>query len=362
MLLLPHFLVGDARALAEENFELAGFGYGGYSTWPEAVQLLLLNYAKDRHIKAAIREFNNCTMLDSEDETAYGRRLQRFARLCGGVIDVQRLITQYCDGLPDYIQPSMLRILPTLPEFNRYQACVDEAATLGSAQRAVMQRTSHRLKPRGDRPRTTRVNQVAFQPLPHLQGRATLSSPMPATQSPTILNVEHYEVDEHSDSEGSFHTAAATLPSPFLNADPDSAIRGSVPQDEIMPVDALYTGQRGTPRYDRPYRDAQRDKPGDVCYTCYCTGHRAPNCPDAGRPLHDPHFQRRLYETYMKLTPPQRNHLQSVGRAPIVLHLAAIQQSSVQPDVSTTAANSTPRNQHATVANDPGDKSISPKN
>ena len=141
VLLLPNFLVGDARALAEENFEIAGLGFDGYSTWHEAVQLLLLNYAKARHIKAAVSEFTNCTMRDTEDEVTYGGRLQRLARLFGGVIDVQGLVARFCDGLPHYIQPSIMCILPKLPEFNRYRACVDEATTIGTAQRAAMNKS-----------------------------------------------------------------------------------------------------------------------------------------------------------------------------------------------------------------------------
>ena len=267
-------------------------------------------------------------MRENEDEATYGRRLQRLARLCGGVIDVQKLVTRLCDGLPDYIQPSIMRILPTLPEFNRYQACVDEATTIGAAQRAVMQKSTQRQKPtRGDNPRTTRVHQVAFQPAPHLLGRTPVPAPPSPTHPNAVLQVGTYDGVDPSDSEASFHTAAATLSSPFYHADPDSANNGTAP----APVDAIYAGRRQQQRYDR---DTQRDQPSDICYHCYQMGHRVPNCPDSGRPTHDPHFQRRLYENYMKLTVPQRDHLQSVGRAPIILDLSAIQQPSGNTNVT----------------------------
>lgn len=337
VLLLPHFLAGDARALVEENFEISDFNFGGYSTWPEAVQLLLLNYAKDRHIKSATRDFNNCTMRENEDEATYGRRLQRIARLCGGVIDVQKLVTRFCDGLPDYIQPSIMRILPTLPEFNRYQACVDEATTIGTAQRAVMNKSSQRQKTtRGDNARTTRVNQVAFQPAPHLLGRTTLPAPSSPMDPAAVLQVGTYDGHATSDSEGSFHTAAATLSSPFHNVDQDSTT--NIQATDPAPVDAIYAGRRSQQRYDREY---QRDQPSDICYHCYQMGHRAPNCPDAGRPTHDPHFQRRLYENYIKLTIPQRDHLRSVGRAPIILDLSAIQQPLGSTSAKSSATQST---------------------
>ena len=101
-------------------------------------------------------------MRENEDEATFGRRLQKHARICGGVIDSQKLVTRFCEGLQSYIQPMVLGIIPSLPSFNRYQVCVDKAAAIGATQRAILsQAASSRVKAwRPDRPKTTRVNQI----------------------------------------------------------------------------------------------------------------------------------------------------------------------------------------------------------
>ena len=121
LLILPHFLLDDARKLIEESFELSGEGFGGYQCWPEAIQLLLMNYAKDHFIKEAIDKFRNCRMREDEDENSFGRRLRSHARLCGGVITPQQLITRFYDGLPAYVRPTVTEVIPHLPTFNAYQ-------------------------------------------------------------------------------------------------------------------------------------------------------------------------------------------------------------------------------------------------
>ena len=207
LLVLPHFLEGEVRSLVEENFELSGLGLGGYRTWPEAVQLLLMNYAKDSHIKTAMREFQQCVMREEEDEMTFGRRLQRLARLCGGVIDSQKVVTRFCDGLSSYVQPKVLQIVPSFPQFNRYQSCVDKAAAIGATQCAVLSQTVQSNKPpRQDRANTTRVNQVSFLPSASRDIGEETSSP----NAPTILQIdsERLDLSHPSDSGASFITAA----------------------------------------------------------------------------------------------------------------------------------------------------------
>lgn len=329
LLILPNFLEGDVRALVDENFELSGIGIGGFRTWPEAIQLLLMNYAKDAHIKDAMREFQNCAMRDSEDEMAYGRRLQKLARLCGGVVNSQKLVTKFCDGLPPYIQPMVLEVVPSLPKFNRYQTCVDKAAAIGATQRAVLSQATQLRKPsRSDRPKTTRVNQVTFSPSSYRD----IGDQSSTYGDSTVLQVgvnESSDLSQDTDSDASFHTAAPARLSSNL-------VAGSVPaqptDDDTIPVDAL--------GYDRRYQQRryppQRNLPSDICFYCFATGHRQPNCQDANRPRHDPHFQRRLYDNYVKLTDQQKEYLHSVNRAPLLLPTPAVQHPQATPTVASS--------------------------
>lgn len=350
ILLLPHFLFGDARSLIEENFEISGFAIGGYRTWPEAVQLLLMNYAKDKYIKDALRSFNECKLRDDEDEAAFGRRLQRHARLCGGVIDSQRLVTRFCDGLPSYIQPMVLEIIPSLPSFNRYQTCVDKAAAIGATQRAVLsQAASSRQKQlRQDRPKTTRVNQIetsspSYRDIGHA---IPANDPSPSSNVAPILQIGHNQSYAHSDAtttDESFHTAAvnsSSIPSNVVGTQPTPTV---IDPSLFMPVDAINSDRRYTQRY--PYqRPAQHNLPTDICFLCYAVGHRQPNCPEAGRPRHDPQLHQRMYNNYIALSDQQREFLRTLGRAPIILQPPVTQvqdgsrDNNVNPHVAQAAS------------------------
>ena len=96
----------------------------------------------------------------------------------------------------------------------------------------------------------------------------------------------------------------------------------------------------------------QRDQPSDVCFICYAVGHRAPNCPDANRPPHDPHFQRRLYDNYQLLTNQQKDFLRAVGRAPIIIGEPSVLPQ--KPSHSTTS-NVTPAEQPKELLQRPND-------
>ena len=305
LLILPHFLRDDARRLIEESFELSGEGLGGYSTWPEAIQLLLMNYAKDIYIKEAVDNFRTCQMRDDEDEQAYGRRLRNLARLCGGVISSQQLVTRFCDGLPPYIRPMIEEVVPHLPSFNTFQACVDRAATIGATQRAVLSRASNSHKSsRQDRPKTTRVHQVGFPSPPYRD----ISIPH-ASQAPVLqigIGEDNAPSEATDSTDLSFQTAANVLCHPNHSPNTEGNAIGVSPS-------SFRRYPQGIPR------PPQKDLPSDVCFNCYAIGHRAPNCIEAHRPKHDPHLQRRMYDNYMKLTPQQKEFLRAVGRAPIIL-------------------------------------------
>ena len=344
LLLLPQFLFGDARSLIEENFELSGFAMGGYRTWPEAVQLLLMNYAKDQYIKDALRTFNNCSMRDDEDEATFGRRLQKHARLCGGIIDSHKLVTRFCDGLPSYIQPMVLGIIPSLPSFNRYQICVDKAAAIGATQRAVLsQAASSRVKAsRPDRPKTTRVNQIeATSPSYHDIGYVPPMSPQHLVP-PRIDSVMHVDVQKNlepsdaSTTDASFHTAPVFLPN-----HPQTVGFHPTPIDApAAPVDSLSMDRRSSQRYS--LRQQQVNLPSEICFLCYGLGHRQPNCPETSRPRHDPHLHRRMYENYLVLNTQQQDFLRSIGRAPIILTPPpAKEQRTLTTSRATTPATTT---------------------
>ena len=324
ILILPHFLFGDARSLIEENFEVSGIAIGGYRTWPEAVQLLLMNYAKDKYIKDALRLFNECTMRDDEDEATFGRRLQKYARLCGGVIDSQKLVTRFCDGLPSYIQPMVLEIIPGLPSFNRYQICVDKAAAIGATQRAVLSQaaSSRQKQHRQDRPKTTRINQIEATSPPYQDiGRSLPTydhslSPQAVASVLQIGNEQSYAHSHASTAEPSFHTAAvnfSSTPSKVVGSQPTPT---DIDPNFSVPVDSLTYDRRYQQRYPRP---PQQNLATDICFLCYALGHRQPNCPEAGRPRHDPHLHQRMYNNYMALSDQQREFLRTLGRAPIIL-------------------------------------------
>ena len=149
--------------------------------------------------------------------------------------------------------------------------------------------------------------------------------PAPPLHSSDVLQIGHYDGNEPSDFETSFHMAAMNLHPGSSHADPDSALTATQAV-QAPPVDAIYPGRRYPQRHDREF---QRDQHSYICYHCYQTGHSVPSCPESRIPPHNPHFQPRLYDNYMKLTITQRDHLQSVGPAPIILDLPAIQQSPV---------------------------------
>ena len=106
---LPYFLDGFALSQYESGIEMVAPEEGGVSSWPEAVQYLLKNYAQNQHISNAITDLRDTRQYADEDEREFSTRLNSAVNRCGNVHSQFEVITLFVDGLHSSIRPLVAR-------------------------------------------------------------------------------------------------------------------------------------------------------------------------------------------------------------------------------------------------------------
>ncbi len=84
--LMANDLTGEAKRKFDSYSSLGASRLRGFSSYPEAVQLLLKTFATEEVIIAAVAKFDGLSQGEKEDERAFGLRVRDTARLCGPVI------------------------------------------------------------------------------------------------------------------------------------------------------------------------------------------------------------------------------------------------------------------------------------
>lgn len=102
---LPALMADAGRLLFDRNFDVAGEDMGGFHSCLEAVQFLLLTYAKDQYIERFLVEKDVLRQESSETETMYHRPSLKKACDCAGVFTDMNVITRFIRGLLSALNP-----------------------------------------------------------------------------------------------------------------------------------------------------------------------------------------------------------------------------------------------------------------
>ncbi len=105
---------------------------GDFSTWPEAVQLLLQTYARDEYLEEAVAALNRLVQKNGESEHDFARSLTQAARKCAGVFSRQALITIFLQGVPKTVLPVLRLQRKNFQSSDAFSGFVGTAAAHGS--------------------------------------------------------------------------------------------------------------------------------------------------------------------------------------------------------------------------------------
>ena len=138
--LMKYFMSGEAKATMLSYIGRGtGFadtqpGVDAINSYPEAVQWLLLTYAKETVLQKAYTEVTHLTQGPGEDENTYALRLRKAALQCGDAFKERHLISIFIDGLKPYSQHV---VRDAVAENTRmtFQAIRAKAQSLGDAYR-----------------------------------------------------------------------------------------------------------------------------------------------------------------------------------------------------------------------------------
>lgn len=96
---LPSFLIGFAKSQYEAGVQLTSPDEGGVTSWPEAVQYLLRNYAHSTYIPSAISDLRSVRQSHSETENSFAKLINDAIARCGNVHSAEEVVTLFIDGL-----------------------------------------------------------------------------------------------------------------------------------------------------------------------------------------------------------------------------------------------------------------------
>lgn len=108
--LMKYFMGGEARETMLSyvgrgtGFEDARPGVDVIYSYPEAVNWLLLAYAKESVLQASFREVTQMRQVVGESEDQFAFRLRKAALRCGDAFQERSLMAAYIDGLSSYSQ------------------------------------------------------------------------------------------------------------------------------------------------------------------------------------------------------------------------------------------------------------------
>lgn len=84
-----NFFLDDALESFRIHFEDREDHPGGFTTWPEAVQCVLRTNAKNSYLERAVSDIGRLQQKESEDESAFARRLSKQTRMRAAVFKSQ---------------------------------------------------------------------------------------------------------------------------------------------------------------------------------------------------------------------------------------------------------------------------------
>ena len=162
--LMKYFMAGEAK---DTMLSYVGRGTGfadtepgvdAINSYPEAVQWLLITYARESVLQVAYREVATMTQRQGDSENEYALRLRKAALRCGDAFTERNLIATYIEGL-GHASHHVIREDVALNPRMTFQEIRMKAQSLGDTQRET-HRIMTRLKPTPSGARSSRKGLV----------------------------------------------------------------------------------------------------------------------------------------------------------------------------------------------------------
>ena len=347
----PHFLDGHPHDVFQAMIDDANAGFGGFNTWPHAVQFLLETYATDANIEDAIDELEEMRITQKESIEEFRIRLTSAARALAGAYPQDALINRFIRNLPRHVR-DIVRL-----EAPKYKgpAALTKIANIASAY----YKSHSNLRTESTKSRELRFKALSVEDLNagHDHRRSRVADLGPPEAKPTKASPEVVAVAETPRS-----------PYPPSNTDYTPTVEYSVrdlndgaPPDPYF--DAVHAVADTRPRFPpRPMpTPAQRTRESQliplVCFICYLIGHRSSECRHRNRVSNDADFQRWQLANYQQLQQWQQMWLQSINRVPVLaipkptpgprpsnIPTAVLLRSEAQSSVDPTTRSTEPKN------------------
>lgn len=278
---MQYFLTGQAASLLQSRLSGATMAIDSQrgemlTSYPEAVNFLLMTYATDDAMAEALLEVEGYKKSTGVTETEFSNELWRRALRCGTVFSGNRLKGIFVEGVLPSIRTQLRNHATDHPKAD-YETILRFAKGLGSTNRAI--RRVSLLSTDRD---TRKVQRIAPRDVKALS--------IESSEYPEIYTDDGIEALA---LEGGSMPSAPTTPTYSGTATPDS----DHPKTVTWRSEASGTVRSGAgkPRYGgnypRQYGDGQGQKPRDRwdpnptrCRLCLSPQHLANNCPHIGDP------------------------------------------------------------------------------
>ena len=260
--LFRHFLLPPARdmfmAYYQVGLEGSQPGRDSISSYPEAVQWLLLTYAQEGRLSERYRQLLSARQQDGETETEFGTRLRLETLELGDVFTEANLITTFIEGLQDHARYIVRN------EFNAnrsmsYTVAQERAQSLGDTHRGQQSAASLR---QAQNSRTLLRNRSVSPP----------RSSKAISHALAINPGSNENLESRSDSSSSMQL----IRNPRRDADARKS-REESPMDSRR--DYLVPAHDGRYRSGSPSAD-QTNMARLLCYVCFEKGHYTFECPN----------------------------------------------------------------------------------
>ena len=197
--LLRYFLTGEALSTflsyIGPGLRNSQPGVDCIKSYPEAIQWLLNNYARDAVLSEAHSRVIHLCQGPTETESQFGIRLRVEALRCGDIFDERTLIAMYVDGLKAYTRHIVREAISQNPRMT-FQALKSMAQSYGDSHREDRQ-SAYRTRPSAKNNlaprRTIRTDAFIGEPVGDMElyalpvdTAAPLETSLPTTGSPPI--------------------------------------------------------------------------------------------------------------------------------------------------------------------------------
>ena len=295
--LIPHFLKDTPQLIFKGMVDNADAGFGGFNTWPGAVQFLLQHYATDANIEQAVEELESMRMISKEGISDFKNRLATAARDLAGAYPLDALVNRFIRALPDDIRDIIRHTTSDI----RGPAALHVIAEKAAAFHASHARIAAKPK-RG----------VSFKAL-SIEGARRRSSvtnlePVPEDAPTTGDPVAMFGLNSKAERQVSDYTPTVEYSERFSETSE---------AETFAEVDAVVEQRpRTLSRGQIQRRHQESSLIPLVCFVCYMTGHRSTECRHRNRPIDDAEFQKWCVGNFNRLLSWQQEWLRSIGRAP----------------------------------------------